>query len=94
MTADLLREAAGAMRRDAAAERVLREGDPYYAMPGEASRYELAWYPLVALAVADWLDTAAGQWANYEDSGGADPEGWSDFGHAATIARAYLGRDT
>jgi hypothetical protein len=37
-------------------------------MPGEASRYELAWYPLVALAVADWLDTAARQWVRYEDT--------------------------
>lgn len=59
----LLRQAAAKMRADAETEAILRDGDPYY--DDEASCYERAWLPAVALVVADWLDTAgADLWAH------------------------------
>jgi hypothetical protein len=49
--------------------------------PGDGAHIA-SWHPGVALAVADWLDEAAGA---YEAFAGAAP------GHSLKVARAYLG---
>ncbi len=46
-----------------------------------------SWHPAVALAVADWLDSAADRFDQATTLAGADAD------HAVTVARAYLGSD-
>lgn len=45
-----------------------------------------SWHPVVALAVADWLDRSAYLW-DFGDIGTANKE------HALAVATAYLGSD-
>lgn len=73
MSAERLRQAAAKIREVAATEAILRDGDPYYAIEtlpdgtevGEQGAYERLWSPPVALAVADWLDLMAEDYAPY-----------------------------
>ena len=48
-----------------------------------------SWHPLVALAVADWLDSVTDRWIGVP-AGPSEPEP-EDFDAALAVARAYLG---
>lgn len=87
MGADLLREAAAALRTDAGRESVLRQGDNYW--DTEASVFERRFTPAVALAVADLLDA----WVQHDllDSLGSLTD---EKAAVLSIAHAYLGRES
>lgn len=66
-----------------------------YDYEGEVSQHIASWHPVVALAVADWLDSQADL---YDDWSNPDSVYMPDLhapSHDAAIrtARAYLGRD-
>lgn len=52
-------EAAEVLRRRAETEKILRDGDPYYADPGEVSSWERLMTPELGDALADALEQAA-----------------------------------
>lgn len=98
MSAELLRRAAAVMRADAETEKVLREGDPYYAPEGlEQSEYDRRMTPVVALAVADLLEETQSHYVNEYGDGcvlcSPGESGWpcSTVTEAFAVARAYLG---
>lgn len=61
--------------------------------------YMASWPPAVALAVADWLESAAGALSPPVPESALDVVdagrmiAVADEGHALTVARAYLGED-
>ncbi|MFF0822508.1 hypothetical protein ACFYUR_19265 [Micromonospora haikouensis] len=66
--------------------------------PSTADAQHIAsWNPIVALAVADWLDAEANLHDSAAQAGDEVPEGWSlrilssTLQQAVTVARAYLG---
>ena len=71
MSADRLTEAARVLRERAEAETILRDDDPYYEVTymqdgtpiTEMGAFERVLTPGVALALADWLDAVAGDYA-------------------------------
>lgn len=60
---------------------------------GADAAHIASWHPLVALAVADWLDSAAREHDEAECFAFEPPNGCHEAHRALAVARAYLGRD-
>jgi hypothetical protein len=96
MSADLLREAAGSMRKRAEAVEGWYSPEAWattapFNLPIDRADAEhiASWHPAVAIAVADLLDRVADKWVAV--SGGSRPV-FDDEVAALAVARAYLGR--
>jgi hypothetical protein len=100
VSADLLRRAAALMRDLAQAAEGSFIEDEYgyparYICDGDApelAAHIASWHPAVALAVADWLDSAASAHAHFDgrEISVFDLPGMDDT-PALRVARAYLG---
>lgn len=108
MSVSLLHEAASMMRERAETARglgvkpwrvdgvgIIACGGTHIANPmPDVDQHIASWHPVVALAVADWLDTTAFHVASHECEAECRPSGCQSVADATAVARAYLGRDS
>jgi len=63
-------------------------------VPDRDIEHIASWHPVVALAVADWLDHAAARAESKIEHGGKPEPVWLHERDALAVARAYLGRES